>query len=76
VTTSFLASYDKPFRDGGVADVVDAYEHALFACCARSRYVVGRDATHFKAPLAAMPEWFSDWMLDNNNRPLPAACRR
>ena len=75
VTTSFLSNYDKPFRDGGVSDVVDAYEHALLASYPRARYLVGRDATHYKAPLAALPEWFSDWMLDNKNRPVPAACR-
>jgi len=75
VTTSFLANYDKAFRDSGVGDVVDAYEHALLARRPRARYLVGRDATHYKAPLAAMPEWFSDWMLHNKNTPLPATCR-
>jgi len=74
VTTSFLANYDKPFRGGGVDDVVQAYEHALLARHPRARYLVGKDA-EYKARLSAMPEWYSDWKLDNKTKPVPTACR-
>ena len=73
-TTSFLANYDKSFRDGGLSDVVQAYEHALLARYPRARYLVGQDAV-YKARWAAMPEWYSDWKLDSKGKPVPAACR-
>ena len=73
-TTTFLANYEKALRDGGLNDVVEAYEHALLARYPRARYLVGQDAV-YKARLAAMPEWYSDWKLDSKGKPVPAACR-
>jgi len=73
-TTTFLANYEKALRDGTLTAVVKAYEHALLARHPRARYLVGQDAV-YKARLAAMPEWYSDWKIDSKSEPLPAACR-
>ena len=73
-TTTFLANYEKALRDGGLSDVVEVYEHALLARHPRARYLVGQDAV-YKARLAAMPEWYSDWKIDSKGKPVPAACR-
>lgn len=60
-----------------IDDVIDAYEHALFAKRPRARYVIGNDANYFFLPVQWLPEWIGDWILEFSMRaaPKPAACR-
>lgn len=45
-------------------DVTDGYEHALFGRFPRARYAIGKDVKFIYLPLAALPEWLSDFLLD------------
>jgi NAD(P)-dependent dehydrogenase (short-subunit alcohol dehydrogenase family) len=61
-----------------VADVVDAYEHALLGRYPRARYVVGILYQLVFLPLLALPEWLTDWILDvvGVQLPIPAVLKK
>lgn len=60
-----------------IDDVIDAYEHALFAVRPRARYVLGFDANYFWLPVQCLPEWLGDWIQEvlTPSAPVPSACR-
>jgi retinol dehydrogenase-16 len=56
-----MLNLDK-YLNASLDPVVDAYVHALLGRYPRARYLCGLDALLI-AKVAAMPEWFSDWVV-------------
>ena len=56
-------------------DVVDAYEHAMFARCPRDRYQIGWDSRLLFIPLSNLPAWIQDILLQflTKRKTIPAS---
>jgi len=74
--TEMLSAFEKT-GSTNPTPIVDAYVHAVLGRYPRARYVVGNDAKFIYLPIQALPEWLSDWLLDNSDpkKPKPAVLK-
>ena len=78
IVTHMLTEDTLPFLSTRLDDVVDSYEHAIFAQYPRDRYQVGLDSRFFFIPISNLSACIQDFLMKVLSKTplIPAACKK